>query len=508
MNTNNITPVVEQISKLNFTGNIIPHNWIKHVLKKTKKPDMYAIFILSDIVYWYRATEKRDEKTGNVISMTKKFKADKLQKYYKDYAEYLGVCDRTVKRSMDLLVELNLVTREFRTIYTKNGPQSNVPFWEPVPERIKEITYTKVTQTSDNDDKVVTSLPDKVVRTLPDKVVRTYTENTYTKNTYKDLNNNNIEEPLENSKRGFNSEEEYSELGKTNNGDGSPLELVSDNTKVSSDLVSTLLEKMKVYNESEREEFRKQLLEYDVEFIQPVLLSILHQHEHGYISTYTPVYIVNAIEYYLDDCDRRGIDMPKTVYTRLKKFCIKFFGEGQDALDVHTFYRDVLSSKQERGETYTSLKKRQEKNIEMLVTTYGRERFLKLLKQFKAGIDEGILYNPTIAHFTNYVKSWSKTKETPTPVQIMQNANNKSEEKNTTIPVPHERVGDVDHPKGEYPPQFEEHNWTFLCECGAVVYAIDKTCPTCLSKFLWEHVEVPDKSRQEKDTDEQREAAV
>nr|WP_232204056.1 hypothetical protein [Atopobium sp. oral taxon 810] len=39
-----------------------------------------SALILADIVYWYRVTEVRDEQSGEVVGMRKKFRADMLQR--------------------------------------------------------------------------------------------------------------------------------------------------------------------------------------------------------------------------------------------------------------------------------------------------------------------------------------------------------------------------------------------------------------------------------------------
>ena len=75
-----LTKEVEQIAQIEITGNIIPVNWYKTILKDNGKPDIFAIQILSDIVYWYRPTEIRDERTGNIQGYVRKFNGEYLQK--------------------------------------------------------------------------------------------------------------------------------------------------------------------------------------------------------------------------------------------------------------------------------------------------------------------------------------------------------------------------------------------------------------------------------------------
>ena len=63
--------IVDEIGNFYFSGNIIPETWFYTIVNESGKPNMLAINILADIVYWYRPTEVRDEKTGK-ISLSRK----------------------------------------------------------------------------------------------------------------------------------------------------------------------------------------------------------------------------------------------------------------------------------------------------------------------------------------------------------------------------------------------------------------------------------------------------
>ena len=43
---------VDSMGQLNLTGNIIPANWYKTILRDNGKPYLLAICILSEICYW------------------------------------------------------------------------------------------------------------------------------------------------------------------------------------------------------------------------------------------------------------------------------------------------------------------------------------------------------------------------------------------------------------------------------------------------------------------------
>ncbi len=136
------TPVVDAISEINLEGNITPNSWYGCIRKPNGKVDLLAIDILSDIVWYYRATEERDEHTGQTIGRFRKFEKDMLQRSYGQLAEMFSVSKRQAKRSVDLLVKLGLLRRELRTIVDPRGVvDSNVLFLEPVPEAIRRITF-------------------------------------------------------------------------------------------------------------------------------------------------------------------------------------------------------------------------------------------------------------------------------------------------------------------------------------------------------------------------------
>ena len=68
-------PAVDLMGSIRITGNITDLEWYKHIRKPSGKPNHLAVSILSDIVYWYRPTDVRDENTGFVIAKKKKFKS-------------------------------------------------------------------------------------------------------------------------------------------------------------------------------------------------------------------------------------------------------------------------------------------------------------------------------------------------------------------------------------------------------------------------------------------------
>lgn len=142
---NDITPTVAAIGQMHFEGNIIPHSWYKAIAFPNGKADLNAIVILAEIVYWYRPTIERDEATGDVISIRKKFRDDMLQRHYQSFADQFGLTVRQCKDAVARLIMLGLVRRELRTVETPQGKIGNVPYFEPVVDELQRISSPVIT---------------------------------------------------------------------------------------------------------------------------------------------------------------------------------------------------------------------------------------------------------------------------------------------------------------------------------------------------------------------------
>lgn len=130
---------VLQIGQINFRGNVIDHGWFKTLTLGNGKPNIVAITILGEIVYWYKPTEVRSEESSQV-QYKQKFKADTLQKSYQQLADSFGFTKRQVKEACDFLKERGLIKIEFRTILVNGTRCNNVMYVEPVPEMIQKIS--------------------------------------------------------------------------------------------------------------------------------------------------------------------------------------------------------------------------------------------------------------------------------------------------------------------------------------------------------------------------------
>lgn len=202
--------IVDEVSEMNFTGNIVPLTWFKTMTGETGKPMLLAINILSDVVYWYRAKEIRDEESGDLVKFEKRFKADLLQRSYRQIEQRFGVTKKQARAALDYLCNIGVIRKHLRDEMTADGmPLHNNMYLELVPEKLKELTYPQTA-----DDVPFRSPPyvNEGTRVVPSKtegssfLVTTSTENT-TKNTNRD-NNNHIYRDLDESDR-MQAYEEY-----------------------------------------------------------------------------------------------------------------------------------------------------------------------------------------------------------------------------------------------------------------------------------------------------------
>ena len=137
--TGNIT--VDQVGKINFIGNVIPHTWYKTILRENGKPNVNAIIILSDIVYWYRPKEVRDEYSGQLIGFEKKFKADALQRSYEQIAEMFGMTKRQASDAVIDLEKLGVIRRDFRLYDIYGNKLGTVLYILLNVDRLYELTF-------------------------------------------------------------------------------------------------------------------------------------------------------------------------------------------------------------------------------------------------------------------------------------------------------------------------------------------------------------------------------
>lgn len=139
------------MQQLRFTGNIVPHVWYKKITFDNGKPDVYGILLLSEIVYWYRPQEIRDERTGALIGIKKKFRADMLQRSIKSFAEQFGLSRRQVSEALKRLVARGLIVKECRDLTTAAGTIGNALFVAPVVSKIAELQSDPLIDSDEED---------------------------------------------------------------------------------------------------------------------------------------------------------------------------------------------------------------------------------------------------------------------------------------------------------------------------------------------------------------------
>ncbi len=134
--------IVDRLGEVNFSGNITPQIWYQTILTDSGKPYYLAIAILSDIVYWYRPTEIRDENTGHVIGWGKKIQGNMLQRNYEHFAKMYGESKKTITRAITRLENLGVIKRVFKTISLQNGSTlNNVLFLDLDVDKLIALTY-------------------------------------------------------------------------------------------------------------------------------------------------------------------------------------------------------------------------------------------------------------------------------------------------------------------------------------------------------------------------------
>ena len=177
---------VDRMCRLQFTGNVIPSTWYHTIKKGTGKPNLNAIIILADIVYWYRPVEIRDESTGQLCGFKKKFQADILQRNYQQLADQFGITKRDAVNAIVELEKLGEVTRVFRTVSIK-GQLTYPETLENAGTGVPDTPYHSFG--GQPPPKKVTGVTNISERVSPKKVtaVPDFGE-TYTKNIYKDFN--------------------------------------------------------------------------------------------------------------------------------------------------------------------------------------------------------------------------------------------------------------------------------------------------------------------------------
>lgn len=135
------SPAVDKMSRLQISGNVIPVTWYKTIRKDTGKPNLNAIIILADVVYWYRAVEVRDELTGQLIGLKKKFHSDLLQRSYQQLSDQFGISKRDATNAVVELEKIGVIRRVFRSLEIGGQLVPNILFLDLDVEILEQLTY-------------------------------------------------------------------------------------------------------------------------------------------------------------------------------------------------------------------------------------------------------------------------------------------------------------------------------------------------------------------------------
>ncbi len=106
----NLPAIVAEIGKIHFEGNIIPHPWYQRITLESGKPDLPAIIILAEIVYWYRPYQTLD-KRGKPI-LRKHFDGDMFQCTAAYFSSKFGLTKDQTRKALKRLEEGGYIRRE------------------------------------------------------------------------------------------------------------------------------------------------------------------------------------------------------------------------------------------------------------------------------------------------------------------------------------------------------------------------------------------------------------
>lgn len=133
---------VDCMDKLDLGASyMIPATWFSTIKYESGKPNLNAMLVLSDIVYWYKSTPVYDVTGENIVGRKKKFSSDLLQRNYAQISEKFGFSKEQAICAIQALEELGLIEKQLRTIKINGISIPKVMFIKPIISKIEEITY-------------------------------------------------------------------------------------------------------------------------------------------------------------------------------------------------------------------------------------------------------------------------------------------------------------------------------------------------------------------------------
>lgn len=126
---------VMSTGSIDFEGRVVPIEWFTYLCDDQGNPDFPSIFVLCDIVYWYRPYHLRNQDTGKTMGYGKKFKGSFLKKTYQYYLDSLGLTIQQVLTALS-----NLESRGLIECHDGEVPSNGALFIELFPDAVQSIT--------------------------------------------------------------------------------------------------------------------------------------------------------------------------------------------------------------------------------------------------------------------------------------------------------------------------------------------------------------------------------
>lgn len=132
---------VDKLYGAPVSGNLVPPAWCHKIVGKNGKPNMNAVMILAEIVYWYRPKTERIEGDQHDVQLKKKFKADLLQLSYRRIMNEFNLTRDQCKRALDLLESMGLIKRHYKTVDLNDGSKlGNVMYIELFTDNVLKLS--------------------------------------------------------------------------------------------------------------------------------------------------------------------------------------------------------------------------------------------------------------------------------------------------------------------------------------------------------------------------------
>jgi hypothetical protein len=121
----------------------IPQSWFHHICYRNGSPNLPAMVVLAEIVYWHRPIAI-NETDGTFKAWGKRFKGKYLQHNRSEYAQRYNLTPNQVTDALAALENMGLITRHILKRITLRGGKvlGNVPYVELHADKLKEITLS------------------------------------------------------------------------------------------------------------------------------------------------------------------------------------------------------------------------------------------------------------------------------------------------------------------------------------------------------------------------------